>query len=288
LNLSSVFHWPLPLRLALSAALGVLVVAPNLWLAWRSIRLILDGAPAVDWLQYVAASSRFSDPSALYAVTGDYAYHYSPFLAPIFGLLAPIRVVGWRVLHIAAVALLPTWPMRIVGILSWPFWYDVETGNILVFVVVLAAWALRGNRPAAIGYLALLILVPRPLMIPIGLWLLWQQPALRVPFVGLLIVHSTAVLVGGWGPDWLMALQASSSDVLNPSNIGPSRLVGGWWLIIGLPLAAYLTFRGRLGWASLAASLYWLPYYLLVLLLEVQHLGKVGPASDPRGKSGRR
>jgi hypothetical protein len=167
--------------------------------------------------------------------------------------------------------------MRIIALVSWPFWFDVEAGNILIFVVVLAAWALRGSRSGAIAYLALLILVPRPLMVPVALWLLWQRPELRLPFVALLGAHTVAVLLGGWGGDWLHALQASSGDVLNPANIGPSRFIGGWWMIIGLPMAVLLTFRGRLGWAGLAASLYWLPYYLLVLLLELP-----SKVQDPR------
>lgn len=41
------------------------------------------------------------------------------------------------------------------------------------------------------------------------------------------------------------------------------------WVPIGLALAAWLTWKGRLGYASLAASPYWLPYYLLFALLEL-------------------
>ena len=41
------------------------------------------------------------------------------------------------------------------------------------------------------------------------------------------------------------------------------------WLLIGVPLATWLTVKGRPGFASLAASPYWLPYYLLFLLLEL-------------------
>jgi hypothetical protein len=269
-------------RLPLILTISVLVLAPNVWLAARSIGLILDGAPAVDWNQYVRAARNFADPSALYAVTGDYAYHYSPFVAPVFGLLAPVGTIGWRLLHILAIAALPTLPMRVLAAVSWPFWFDVEAGNILIFVVVLAAWALRGSRLAALSYLLLLILVPRPLMAPIGLWLLWQWPELRVPFVAMLCVHTAAVVLGGWAPDWIHALQASTGDVSSPANLGPSRFIGAWWLLIGLPAAAVLTRRGKLGWASLAASLYWLPYYLLVLLLE---LARPGTRPSQRGRS---
>ena len=53
-------------------------------------------------------------------------------------------------------------------------------------------------------------------------------------------------------------------------DVGPARLVGGWWIPMGLVLAAILTWRGRLGWASLAISPYWLPYYLMMPLLEIR------------------
>ena len=269
MTFASALRWPFAVRVVLVTAISVFILVPNAWLCQHVIGLILEGASAVDWNQYVLAAGRFLDPPALYAVNDHYAYHYSPFLAPLFGALSPIGTDGWRVLHIAALATLPTWPMRIVTVLSWPFWFDVGTGNILIFVVALAAWALRGNQLVAMAYLVVLILVPRPLMMPVGVWLLWRQRELRFPFVALFFVHSVAVFVGGWSDEWIHALQAAAGDVLNPTNIGPSRFIGAWWILLGMPLAGVLTWRGRLGWAALAASLYWLPYYLLILLLEL-------------------
>jgi len=46
--------------------------------------------------------------------------------------------------------------------------------------------------------------------------------------------------------------------------------MGSLWVPIGLVLAAWLTWRGRLGFASLAASPYWLPYYLFMPFLELR------------------
>jgi hypothetical protein len=46
-------------------------------------------------------------------------------------------------------------------------------------------------------------------------------------------------------------------------NVGPSRFVGTWWLLAGIPLGAWLTWKGRIGLASLAVSPYLLPYYLM-------------------------
>jgi hypothetical protein len=266
------------LRVALGLMVLVVIVPTNLWLAGRSIGILSNNAPAVDWSQYVDAASRFWNSGDLYAWTTSYGYHYSPLLAPLFGVLAPLGVIGWRAIHLLAALALPSWPMRLVVLISWPFWFDVEAGNILTFILLAAAWALRGSRIAGIAYLALLILVPRPLMLPVAVWLLWRQPWLRLPFAGLLVAHALAVLLTGWGPDWLNALILASHDVLSPVNVGPSRFIGSWWVLVGLPFAAWLTIRGHVGWASLCASPYWLPYYLLMPVLELQRAPEVPSA----------
>jgi hypothetical protein len=160
--------------------------------------------------------------------------------------------------------------MRLLALAAWPFWYDVEAGNILVFVVWAAAWALRGNRFAGIAFLVVVLLVPRPLMVPAAVWLLWTRPELRTPVAVVAVLVAAATLATGWMDEWVVAMLAASGDVANPSNIGPSRFIGTLpWLAIGIPMAAWLTWKGRVGYASLAASPYWLPYYLLVLVLEL-------------------
>jgi len=260
------------LRLGIAALAVGLLAAVNIYLVGRSIGEILGGAVAVDWEQYVEASRRL-DSRSLYAVTDTYAYHYSPVLAQVFGPLSWLMTTGWRLLHIAAALAMPTWPLRLLTLASWPFWYDLETGNVLAFVVLTAAWALRGNHIAIAAYLGLLILVPRPLMVPVAAWILWKRPEWRIAFGIAFAAHLVVVVATGWADDWLVALLAAGGDVAIPSNVGPSRFIGTLpWLAIGLPLGAWLTIRGRLGLASLAASPYWLPYYLLMLVLEVRDL----------------
>ena len=69
-------------------------------------------------------------------------------------------------------------------------------------------------------------------------------------------------------PGWIDAIR--DTDALGIGyNLGPSAFLGTAWLIIGIPLAAWLTYRGRVGWAGLAASVYVLPAYLLWPLLEL-------------------
>lgn len=266
--------WPVSavprlVRLVLIGVAVGLVGAVNLYLAGRSIGLILGGAPAVDWNQYVEASRRVFDGD-LYAVTDSYAYHYSPLLAYAFGPVSWVGTVGWRLLHVIAAVALPSWRMRLLALFLWPFWYDLGTGNILVFVVLAAAWALRGNSLATAAYLGLVLVVPRPLMLPAAIWLVWTKPAWRVPFAAAFAVHAVAVLATGWGPAWVGAMFAAAGDVAIPSNVGPSRFIGTLpSLLIGLPVAAWLTVKGRVGFAALATSPYWLPYYLLFPIVEL-------------------
>jgi hypothetical protein len=71
------------------------------------------------------------------------------------------------------------------------------------------------------------------------------------------------------GVTWLLSLRQTGQEFGSIIDIGPSLVLGAWWVPIGIILAVILTWRGRLGLASLAASPYWLPYYPAMLLLEL-------------------
>jgi hypothetical protein len=138
----------------------------------------------------------------------------------------------------------------------------------MIFVAVTAVLAIRGNAPATALFLALTVLVPRPLMLPLAVWLLCHRPAWRVPFVAFFVVHAAVVVVSGYGFAWIAALFTVGPELTSDFNFGPSAFIGVLWIPIGVVLAAWLTARGRLGLASLSISPYWLPYYFLMLLLE--------------------
>jgi hypothetical protein len=250
---------------AVVALLGI----PSAILSAIWIVLILSGSASADWRIYVEASQRVS-AGGLYEVTDIYAFRASPFLALAFAVLAPMGPTIWRLLHLVAAAAMPTWPLRLAVLVAWPFWFDVQHGNLLTFVLLAAAWALRGSRIAGVIYLGLALLMPRPLFLPIAAWLLWQRRDLRLPFVAMFVAHTAAVLVSGWSGAWLQQLFSSVDEVSSIWNLGPSRLIGLWWMVIGLPLAIWLTLRGRVGLASLAASPYLLPYYLLFGLVDIE------------------
>jgi hypothetical protein len=138
----------------------------------------------------------------------------------------------------------------------------------MTFVAVAGAAALAGSRVATGASLVMALLMPRPLVVPLVAWLLWKRSEWRWPFLAMFVAHGAIVVALGFGPDWLDALLHATEGV-EVADFGPAAFIGSWWVPIGLLLAALLTWRGRVGLASLAASPYWLPQYLLMLVLDL-------------------
>lgn len=242
----------------LLATAFVILTAP---LAWMHFESVLSGSISFDWRIYTAAGERVWGGD-LYGVNDWYGWRYSPLLAYVMPVLDWIGADVWRVLHF--VPLLAFGPAGILVGLSWPFWFDVQHGSMVVGIVAVAYLALRGHRVAVIGFLLLAVLIPRPIMLPALVWLLWRQPWTRWPFVGIAVGSLLGALATGWLDEWIGALlRGGMAETGSWLNLSPSRFIGAWWLAIGIPLGAWLTWRGRIGLASLAISPYLLPYYLL-------------------------
>lgn len=255
---------PITWRNALIAVVVGVVAAINLQLALSTFLALTPPARTFDWTTYLHAGSLAGSP-ALY----DTPYRWSPLLAWTLPAITALGLPLWRFLHVAALALLPR-RLALLALLSYPFWYDVTAGNVMTLVVVVGAAALAGKRWGIAGFLVLAVLIPRPLMLPVVVWLLWKRPEWRLPFVGMVVFHGLAVLATGLGDEWVTSvLTASGEELTGFANVAPTRWIGAWWLLIAWPLAAWLTVKGRLGLASLAMQPYWLPYYLLVLLWEL-------------------
>jgi hypothetical protein len=225
----------------------------------------------IDWQIMTHAGASIGaglSPYALADSRGVSEFRWSPIAAILAIPAGAVGLAAWRLLHFGALGLLRDPRLILLIAASWPFWDDVELGNLLTFAVVAALLARQGNGVAGVVYLGTFLLIPRPVMAPMALWLLWHNPRWRLPFVlaGLAELGVVAGL-GLLGP-WSAALLASTGDAANVTNLGPSALIGTTWLLVGLPLAALLTARGHLGLAGLAASPYWFPYYLLFVFLE--------------------
>lgn len=264
-------------------ALSMLLARPLDWwrIAWLALYaevnvallLLVPPLPS-DWTVIWAHVPQMLADGTLYAPL-HLPFIYSPVLA---WMLAPVLSLGfwpYVVLHIASAALVRSVSFAALMLVSWGFWFDTVGANTMTFVVVAGALALRGSRWGALAYLALCLLMPRPVQLPLAVWLLWKDRTLRGPFAGLFAAHAVLVLWTGYGGEWITAMVAYGSD---PNyDVGLSALLGHWWLLVGVPLAAWLTVKGRPGWAGLALSPYVLPQYTLVVLWEVLRLGDLHP-----------
>jgi hypothetical protein len=273
-------RFSVPARVAIGAA-ALAVIILNALLVANQISIILAGYPGADLVDYQIASERVFS-GGLYTSDGGYNFRYSPVAAYLF---IPLRFVDpaiWRVLHIAGALALPTWPMRLLLLGSWPFAFDLQLGNLMTFILLAGVWGLRGNRPAALIFLALSLLAPRPLVLPVAAWLVWKQPGLRWPFVVMFAAHTGLVIVSGWGDEWVGRLLTSTDEIGSAFNVGPTALLGPWWFLIGIPLGAWLFWRGWVGLAGLAVTPYVLPYYLMLAPLQES---RRGGESDPAPNS---
>lgn len=201
----------------------------------------------------------------------QYAWRWSPLLAYGFAWIAPIGVLGWSLLHFAALGTLRDW--RLIGLfmIAWPFWWDLDVGNVMTFIAIAGVLALRGSFAAQLVFLSMAVSMPRPLMLPLLAWLLWNEPRTRLPFAVILVGHTLAVLLTGWGDEWIDVLLSSAGDHYEHVwNLAPSRWIGSAWIPVAAALAGWLTWKGRIGLASVVVSPYILPQYLLMLMLAVR------------------
>lgn len=256
-----------PLR---TAGLIVALAVANVWFtAWTIAELIQYPTP-VDWVLVTTAAERVSNGLDPYTFGGAEPFLWSPVAAWLFVPLSAVGPLIWRLLHFAALLLIPDRRVALVALVSWPFWFDVATGNVMTFVFVLALLALEGSRWASTGFAIVAVLIPRPLMVPVLAWLLWKRPDLRAPFGAIFVAHAVLVVASGWSAAWLARITTTTPQLVGISfDVSPGRFIGSWWIPIGVLLSVWFFTRKRLGLASLSLSPYWLPYYLIMPLLDL-------------------
>lgn len=255
--------------------------------AWFEAAALLAAATGVlaftayhtfDVLRWWAVSGGGADwPNLVGATAGNpydtAGYRWSPVAAWMLVVVVQLGLPLWQLLHAAVLVLLKPWWMVLAAVLAWPFWHDAMNGNVVTFVFVAGALALRGHRPATLAVYALGVLMPRPLMVPIVVWLLWRQPDTRAVFVVIFVAHAVLVLASGYAGDWFTRLlETSAPEMQHPWNWLPSRWIGFAWVPVGIALAVVLTRRGWVGAAGIAAGPYLLSYYPLVLLWDLPRL----------------
>ena len=201
----------------------------------------------------------------------DYGYFvWSPVAAY---LLIPVVAAGypvWFALHALALSAIGNPRVGLLILASFPFWADTLMGNAMTFVAVAGFLAVQGSRAGAIAFLALTVLMPRPLQLPLAASLLVADRRLAIPVVAMLVGTIGVAIATGYLDDWVAsALPFGSGSMEHLGNVGPTSLVGPAWYLIGIPLAVWLTLRGRFGLAGLALTTYIAPQYLLAAIWEL-------------------
>lgn len=238
------------------------------------VPLIVSQPVPPDWGQHRVAAERIASGASPYFVEDWYRFRWSPAAAWI---MVPITALGpwaWAAAQFGSLLTLPR-RLALVTLLAFPFWADVQAGNILVFAFVAAFHALRGNPWAGAAFVAMAILVPRPLLLPLLAWLAWQRPSWRIPILVGAAVSLGAAVVTGYHAEWLAMLIVVAGEETH--RLGAQLLPA--WPLTGIALAILLTVLGHPAAAGFALQPYWLPYYGLLLLLEVRPLTK-GPVSQ--------
>lgn len=225
----------------------------NIALVVMAVRVGPDVAQ--DWWIFAALEA-----DNLYANPDPIPFVWSPPMGWIMVAVASVGYWPWVVAHVASVFLLRS-PLLIgLVLVSYGFWFDTAQGNTLTFSLVAGMLALRDSRWGSFAYLGLFVLMPRPLLLPLAVWLVWKRPELRWPATGMAFIAAVLTLASGQMGQWLETLLSYRGPAW---DIGPTAVLGAWWLAVGIPLAAWFTYRGHVGWAGLAMSPYILPQYLV-------------------------
>jgi len=236
------------------------------------LRLVLDGGSRLASGEPVYADPRFLD---------------APLAALIGRVMSPVDFdtlsVGFAALKVmlaatCVVVLTPRWrpQARVLALAavacSLPFLNDVMLGNVNVLLVAAMVPAVYGRPHWYVGIpLGILVAAfPKPLVVPVLLWLLvWRPRVFAVTTAsGLCAAGIAALLIGpGVYADWYTALLgAQRFAAAFAGNFGVSSLFPGLWVpvavVTGVGLLVVLASRGPtvgLVWA-VAAGILITPY----------------------------
>ncbi len=234
-----------------------------------------------DWELWRSLAGRLESGDLYGELAGTFPYVWSPLMAPVMIGVAAVGFWPWAALHISALLFLRDWRLIALVLCTWGFWTDLAGANTFAFVLVSGWLAWRGSRVAAIVYLTLLFLMPRPIQLPLALLLLARMPEIRWPTTVIFVSHGLIVLGAGYAVGWITNMVAYSSTT--PYDLGPRFFIGTVWVPIAIGIAAWLTWKQKPGWAGLFASAYWLPQYFLMPIVDLD-FGNRRPGSKDAGE----
>jgi hypothetical protein len=274
-----------------TASPGRRPLADTLRRAWLSDRSLLILAAVAFLLAdaviaYIAARGDFAidftccyqqagqrlldDPSSLYDWTDAYTFRYSPWaallFAPLAGLSEAAAVWLWLAIKVVVVVVVTAGlAQRWAGDARWlaagmvlffpPIWHDLALGNVSAFTVAaLAILLARRDGVGGVAFGLLLILAPKPHLLPVAIWLAIRRPRDAVAALAVAGIWAvTGIVVFGPEP-WLAWLETFREPLERTftANIAFSGLLGPPGVVVGFVAAvvigaAALVRRGDIG-----------------------------------------
>ena len=285
--------------LRLSAAALIVYIAIVISLGFR-------GDWAIDFTCcYQQAGQRLLNSEDLYAWSDTYTFRYTPWAALLLTVFAPLpewaAVLAWLaikavVLVMAAALFARAWqqthrPLAFgLGALFPPAMHDLMIGNVSSFTLAVEIMLLR-LRPVVAGsaFGLLLLLVPKPHLVPILAWLLLRQTRTGLIVLGV----SAAGLLAGvavFGLDPWLGYVGTLREPLGrdfTANIALSGILGPVGVVVSLFLAGGLFTmavlrRGPegLGYAILSGIVlgpYTFIHYLVGILVAAEPMLRARP-----------
>ncbi len=220
---------------------------------------------------YQQAGQRLlDDPSSLYAWTDTYPFRYSPWAAALlrlwpdcprrrrFGPGSRSRPPSWHRGRGAGSRWTgdARWLVAGMVLLFPPIWHDLALGNVSVFTVaVLAVLLARRDGIGGVAFGLLLLLAPKPHLLPLALWLLFRRPrdgVATLATLGFGVGAGMAVFgVDRW-VEWIGTFREPLERTFT-ANVGFSGLLGPAGVVVGVAVAVV----GRRGAGCAAATSVW-------------------------------
>ncbi len=253
---------------------------------------------------YQQAGQRLIEGADLYAWSDTYTFRYSPWAALVFAPLAPldpaVAALTWLVVKVMVLVGAAWWyarpwsgSMRIsvaAAVVTFPpVVHDLVIGNVSTFTLVVLLALARGARAGPPLFGLLLLLAPKPHLVPVAAWLVISRPR----EAGIAIATAAIGLGAGivaFGLDTWLAFVRTFAEPLGrefTANMGLSGLWGPVGVVAGalLGLAVFvlaLRRRDRDGlslaiYAGALASPYLFIHYLAGVLVAVEPLLRKRP-----------
>lgn len=263
----------------LALACALLAVGAVLYSAWDSVDLAV----------YVEAGRRFGaglSPYGFELPPIGALFRYSPMfaagMAPLSGLPFPAVALGWRLVEVALLALSVRglgW-LGVAIVVNPLVVLDLSVANVGTLFTAAMIMVVRWPSVRTVTVYALLVLlIPKPTLLPVLAWGLWRVRAAWLPvgavaaagvaLIALVPDFGHAILTGdrifgmlqnlAFVPAWLVAALMAMSVVLTVLSVRWPRLLGP---------------------ASVLASPYYFSYSLVPLLVSL-----VPPASHARERT---